>query len=271
MADAEKMTGTERTASVSLSRPPSPAPSRDPLHGVTLAQIVEALHAEYGWEELARRVPVRCFQLNPSVASSLKFLRKTPWAREQVEEEYRRLARREEGNPLTLALKRADLDTFGHVLASGTMSQNRVHGALGWALRHLPPADDTSAGVLLPLLGAAEDVNFWPAHAPMPLLSLAIDRDAPPAVIRELLRRGADANDARYWLPLLHTADVEGQAYRSRRRAPRTDVLDTLLAHGADPGRADAQGHTALSIARAYGLKALVNKLEPLSTGSCSG
>ena len=57
----------------------------DPLHGVTLQNIVEKLHAEYGWEELARRIPVRCFQLNPSVTSSLKFLRKTPWAREKVE------------------------------------------------------------------------------------------------------------------------------------------------------------------------------------------
>ncbi|GHF39346.1 hypothetical protein HNQ07_001757 [Deinococcus metalli] len=245
----------------------SPSSSRDPLHGVTLAQIVEKLHAEYGWEELARRVPVRCFQSDPSVTSSLKFLRRTPWAREQVEEEYRRLARREEGNPLTLALKHGDLNDFGRVLASGTMSQNRVHGALGWALRHLPPTDQTLSGVLRPLLDMVEDVTFWPDHAPLPLLNLAIDRDAPPTLIRELLRRGADANDGRFWLPLLHTADVEGQAYRTGRRAPRTDVLDALLAHGADPQRTDARGHTALGIAQAYGLKAFVNKLERPSGG----
>ncbi|PNY81136.1 transporter [Deinococcus koreensis] len=65
-----------------------PSPSRDPLHGVTLAMILERLHAEYGWEGLARRVPVRCFQLDPSVPSSLKFLRKTPWARAKVEALY---------------------------------------------------------------------------------------------------------------------------------------------------------------------------------------
>lgn len=62
--------------------------SSDPLHGVTLQQIVERLQAYYGWEELARRVRIRCFQENPSVQSSLKFLRKTPWARTKVEELY---------------------------------------------------------------------------------------------------------------------------------------------------------------------------------------
>lgn len=50
--------------------------------------ILERLHAEYGWEGLARQVPVRCFQLDPSVPSSLKFLRKTPWARAKVEALY---------------------------------------------------------------------------------------------------------------------------------------------------------------------------------------
>lgn len=236
---------------------------RDPLHGVTLQHIVEKLHAEYGWEELARRIPVRCFQSEPSVTSSLKFLRKTPWAREQVEEEYRRLSRREDAQPLTAALRAGNLEEFRAVLAAGTMSQTRLHGTLGWAVRHLPQAGETLDGVLLPLLGALEDVNFWPDHAPLPLLNLAIDRDAPPALVRALLRRGADANDPRYWLPLLHTTDVEGQAYRTGRRAPRTDVLDLLLAAGADPHRADVRGNTALSIARAYGLRAFVNKLNP--------
>lgn len=58
---------------------------RDPLHGVTLEAIVRALEAHYGWAELAVRIPVRCFTHDPSVNSSLKFLRKTPWAREKVE------------------------------------------------------------------------------------------------------------------------------------------------------------------------------------------
>ena len=61
---------------------------RNPLHGVTLEAIVRALEAHYGWEELARKIPVRCFSHDPSVSSSLKFLRKTPWAREKVESLY---------------------------------------------------------------------------------------------------------------------------------------------------------------------------------------
>lgn len=62
-----------------------PSHPRDPLHGVTLEAIVRALEAHYGWAELAARIPVRCFTHDPSISSSLKFLRKTPWAREKVE------------------------------------------------------------------------------------------------------------------------------------------------------------------------------------------
>ena len=58
---------------------------RNPLHGVTLEAIVRALEAHYGWEELAHKIPIRCFSHDPSVSSSLKFLRKTPWARDKVE------------------------------------------------------------------------------------------------------------------------------------------------------------------------------------------
>jgi uncharacterized protein (DUF2132 family) len=69
--------------------PPSPsipaAQPKNPLHGLTLEAIVTALAAHYGWEGLGERIPVRCFMQDPSVASSLKFLRKTPWAREKVE------------------------------------------------------------------------------------------------------------------------------------------------------------------------------------------
>jgi len=57
----------------------------NPLHGITLQTIVTELVAHYGWEELALRIPIRCFSTDPSVTSSLKFLRKTPWAREKVE------------------------------------------------------------------------------------------------------------------------------------------------------------------------------------------
>lgn len=57
----------------------------DPLHGVTLEAMVTALATHYGWEDLGQRIPIRCFTSDPSVSSSLKFLRKTPWAREKVE------------------------------------------------------------------------------------------------------------------------------------------------------------------------------------------
>ncbi len=57
----------------------------DPLHGLTLESIVTALADYFGWEELGQRIEIRCFQSDPSVASSLKFLRKTPWARAKVE------------------------------------------------------------------------------------------------------------------------------------------------------------------------------------------
>jgi len=65
--------------------PEQPAQPRNPLHGLTLEAIVTALAECYGWEGLGERIPVRCFTHDPSVASSLKFLRKTPWAREKVE------------------------------------------------------------------------------------------------------------------------------------------------------------------------------------------
>lgn len=61
---------------------------RNPLHGITLEQIVTELVAHFGWPELGQQVRIRCFTENPSVASSLKFLRKTAWARAKVESLY---------------------------------------------------------------------------------------------------------------------------------------------------------------------------------------
>jgi len=61
---------------------------RNPLHGLTLQAALEALVAGYGWRGLGERIPLRCFTHDPSVNSSLKFLRKTPWAREKVESLY---------------------------------------------------------------------------------------------------------------------------------------------------------------------------------------
>jgi uncharacterized protein (DUF2132 family) len=60
----------------------------NPLHGVTLEKIVVSLVEHYGWNELATKININCFKSDPSVKSSLKFLRKTPWAREQVEKLY---------------------------------------------------------------------------------------------------------------------------------------------------------------------------------------
>lgn len=68
-----------------MTPPATSAQPRNPLHGLTLEAIVTALVAHYGWEELGRRIALRCFTSDPSVSSSLKFLRKTPWAREKVE------------------------------------------------------------------------------------------------------------------------------------------------------------------------------------------
>ena len=60
----------------------------NPLHGITLEQIIVTLAEHYGWNELGQRINIRCFQADPSVKSSLTFLRKTPWAREKVEQLY---------------------------------------------------------------------------------------------------------------------------------------------------------------------------------------
>jgi uncharacterized protein (DUF2132 family) len=68
---------------------------KNPLHGVTLEQVLNELVAHYGWPELGREIAIRCFTHDPSVASSLKFLRRTPWARERVESLYLYMKRRQ--------------------------------------------------------------------------------------------------------------------------------------------------------------------------------
>ncbi len=62
--------------------------SNDPLHGITLEMILVHLVDQYGWGELGRSIVIKCFTDNPSIKSSLKFLRRTPWARKKVEELY---------------------------------------------------------------------------------------------------------------------------------------------------------------------------------------
>ena len=82
---------------------PDPAPPqaqpRNPLHGLTLEAIVTALVAHYGWPGLAERIALRCFSHEPSVNTSLKFLRKTPWAREKVESLYLFMLREHKRSP----------------------------------------------------------------------------------------------------------------------------------------------------------------------------
>jgi uncharacterized protein (DUF2132 family) len=67
--------------------------SKDPLHGLTLEMVITRLEAQFGWQELGRRVKIKCFTDDPSVPSSLKFLRRTPWARQKVEALYIRSQR----------------------------------------------------------------------------------------------------------------------------------------------------------------------------------
>jgi uncharacterized protein (DUF2132 family) len=85
--------GSKKTASA-LPSAPTPAAGeqrvhpRDPLHGVTLETVINQLVQRHGWAEMGHRIPIRCFQFNPTVKSSLTFLRKTPWARQKVENWY---------------------------------------------------------------------------------------------------------------------------------------------------------------------------------------
>jgi len=80
---AETLAGPQNAAMTT----PNPQP-RNPLHGITLQAMLTSLVAAYGWEGLSERIALRCFTREPSIASSLKVLRKTPWAREKVESLY---------------------------------------------------------------------------------------------------------------------------------------------------------------------------------------
>ncbi|MDD5217946.1 MAG: VF530 family protein [Candidatus Omnitrophica bacterium] len=68
--------------------------SKDPLHGMTLEMILNRLVAHYGWEKMGKLVKINCFNYDPSIKSSLTFLRKTPWARKKVEDLYVRMPSR---------------------------------------------------------------------------------------------------------------------------------------------------------------------------------
>lgn len=74
-----------------------PAQPNNPLHGITLEKLLTELVEHYGWAELGREIDIRCFNVDPSISSSLKFLRRTPWARERVESLYLYMRRRQGG------------------------------------------------------------------------------------------------------------------------------------------------------------------------------
>lgn len=87
--DEVKQTGTKKDIPDPWGRKQkSKATVQDPLHGITLKMVVTELVEKYGWEELGRRIEIKCFINDPSISSSLKFLRKTPWARKKVETLY---------------------------------------------------------------------------------------------------------------------------------------------------------------------------------------
>jgi uncharacterized protein (DUF2132 family) len=71
-----------------MSEPTSPPQPGNPLHGVTLERMLVKLVEKFGWDEMGQMIPIRCFTHDPSIASSLKFLRRTPWARAKVESLY---------------------------------------------------------------------------------------------------------------------------------------------------------------------------------------
>ena len=71
--------------------------ANNPSHGITLEMMLNVLVKNHGWEELGRQIDIRCFNHEPSIASSLKFLRRTPWARERVESLYEQTARANSG------------------------------------------------------------------------------------------------------------------------------------------------------------------------------
>mgnify|MGYP002132345087 CR=1 FL=1 len=81
-----------------MTIPKQPEQPRNPLHGLTLEMIVTQLADHYGWHELGTLIPIRCFTHEPSVGSSLKFLRRTPWARDKVESLYLFMLREQKRN-----------------------------------------------------------------------------------------------------------------------------------------------------------------------------
>lgn len=106
-----------------------PEQPNNPLHGITLKALVEDLVARHGWEGLGARVQIRCFTHNPTINSSLKFLRKTPWARTEVEqfylEDHRRIERNRERNQRRAARREGRSDPDAGEAPSGSSETSR--------------------------------------------------------------------------------------------------------------------------------------------------
>jgi hypothetical protein len=86
--ESQRRWATRRFTSGRHTPPPAPVHDRDPLHGKTLEMILAELVAHHGWSALGRAIDIPCFRIDPSVSSSLKFLRRNPWIRQKVEALY---------------------------------------------------------------------------------------------------------------------------------------------------------------------------------------
>ncbi|TWU17345.1 hypothetical protein Pla52o_51490 [Novipirellula galeiformis] len=104
-----------------------PTQPNNPLHGVTLAALLEDLVQQYGWEGLGDRIPIRCFTDNPSIKSSLKFLRKTEWARSKVERLYLKSVRHNKRRSASGDHDEIHHDADQHSENDAPLSENPLH------------------------------------------------------------------------------------------------------------------------------------------------
>jgi cysteine synthase A len=131
--------------------------SNDPLHGVTLEMILNRLVDELGWEEMGRRVRIRCFTDDPSISSSLKFLRKTPWAREKVERLYLRRCSSRPGKRPVSGPRQTILDRIGNTSMLALRKIVPTHGArILLKLENENPTGSMKDRMALAMIEAAE-------------------------------------------------------------------------------------------------------------------
>ncbi len=188
----------------------------NPLHGVTLQALLEALVARHGWAGLAERVPVKCFQNEPSMGSSLAFLRKTPWARAKVEALYVELARKQRRNRQRAERRahgeRVDADSAALAdtegVAAASLDEHPGVAALRAAPRHA--ARPVLKVLTTPLLETLLQDGVL-AGAPVDLADGFVHLSAPEQVEETLARHFAGQRDL--WLVTLDAATL-GDALR---------------------------------------------------------